>query len=173
MKAGIVAEFVSSAELVRAVEAIEAAGFTAYETYAPHPIEALLERRKRPRSPAYALVFGLAGAALGYGIQWATNLDYPLNVGGFPIHSAPTFVPIAFETAILFASFAVFFGTLIHLGLSRLDHPLFDVDGFERASIDRFFLAVDAGDAEFDVDRVAQTLRNARALRAVPFGRLP
>jgi hypothetical protein len=173
MKGGIVAEFLAPDQIVAAVASIRRAGFKVYESYAPYPIEGLLEGR-RPRSPLYALIFGLLGAAAGYLIQWWTNaVDYPLNVGGRPPHSAPAFIPITFESAILFASAAVFFGTLIHLGLPRLHHPLFDVEGFERASVDRFFLAVSTDDPIFDSDRAAQTLRDAGALRAVPFGRIP
>ena len=173
MRSGIVAEFVLPEELVAAVESIERAGFRTFEAYSPYPIEALLEG-PRPRTPLYALVFGLFGAGLAYFIQWWINVRaYPLNVSGAPLHSAPAFIPITFETGILFAASAVFLGTLIHLGLPKLHDPLFEVEGFERASIDRFFLAIYSDDPAFDADRAAQALRDAGALRAVPFGRLP
>ncbi len=43
-------------------------------------------------------------------------------------------------------------------GLPRLYHPIFEVDGFERASVDRFWLGVDASDPRFD-DEVRRRAR--------------
>jgi hypothetical protein len=41
---------------------------------------------------------------------------------------------------------------LVLCRLPRLHHPLFAVPGFERASVDRFFLCIKAADPRFDVE---------------------
>jgi hypothetical protein len=56
------------------------------------------------------------------------------------------FVPITFEMGILGASFAAFFGVLWAGRLVRPWHPVFEADGFDSASVDKFWLAVPADD---------------------------
>lgn len=174
-KAGLVAEFDSPERLVAATEAMKSAGHRHLEAYSPFPIEELPELpwQRPPLTPLYALVFGSTGAIFAYVLQWWINVyDYPLNVGGFPLHSAPNFIPITFETTVLFGACAAFLGLFIHLRLPRLHHPIFDVDGFERATRDRYFLAIAADDPLFDTDRVRRALLELQALRVSPFGRL-
>ena len=55
-------------------------------------------------------------------------------------------------------------------GLPRLWHPLFEVDGFERATIDRFFLSLDRRDPRFALDGSARDLAALGALRVVAIG---
>lgn len=175
MKAGLVAEYGTPEVVIAAVEALKKTGLSRIEVYSPFPIEHLpeLPGQRRPLTPLYALVFGLCGAGFAYILQWWINVyAYPLNVGGYPLHSAPSFIPITFETTILFASVAAFLGLMFHLRLARLHHPLFGVEGFERASIDRFFLAIDESDPRFKTDLVARALEESQALRVVPFGRM-
>jgi len=94
-------------------------------------------------------------------------VDYPLDVGGRPLHSAPAFIPITFEMAVLFGSLAALISAIVLGGLPRLWHPVFDIDGFERATIDRFWLAVEAGDGALDRDRDTAALEGAGALRVI------
>jgi hypothetical protein len=49
---------------------------------------------------------------------------------------------------------------------------VFTVDGFERASVDRFWMGVDDADPRYD-DRVAEELVRAGALRTHRLGGLP
>ena len=87
------------------------------------------------------------GAATGYLLQWyCAVIGFPLNVGGRPMHSPPSFVPITFELTILFGAFGAFFGLLALLGLPRLHHPVFEAPGFVRASVDRYWIAVPTED---------------------------
>jgi hypothetical protein len=143
------AEFDDEEAFVAAVSALQVQGYTMLEAYAPYSIPRVEAALSSHRSPLPFIVFagGAAGGALGYWIQWFANVvSYPLNIGGRPAHATPAYFIPTFEAAVLCASLAAFVGLFALLRLPRPWHPMFDVDGFERASIDRFWIAVDARD---------------------------
>jgi hypothetical protein len=47
-------------------------------------------------------------------------------------------------------------------GLPRLNHPIFSAKRFERASIDGFFLCIEADDAQFDKNSTRDFLQNQK-----------
>lgn len=171
MRRGLLAEFESPEALADAVGRLRADGFTRLFAFTPYPVAAVEEELaalspRRSRIPLAALLAGLAAGGLALWVQaWTGAVDYPLDVGARPLLSWPAFVPIAFELAVLAAAFACFFGLLAAAGLPRLWHPLFEVEGFERATIDRFFLGVDAADPRFAPERLVDRLRALGALR--------
>ena len=125
----------------------------------------------RTRLNWVAFAVGMAMAALAFGIQWFCNVwSYPLDSGGRPPFAIPAFIPITFEAGVLFASFASFFGLFSAIGLPRLHHPLFDVEGFERASSHSYFLAVGQRDPKFDPAGTRRDLEEAGASRVSGFG---
>ena len=144
----LVAEVDSPERAVVAALRARELGYVRLEAYTPFPIAALdnaLEIR-RTRIPLVVLGAGLTGAAIALLIQWWTNaVDYPLDVGGRPLFSIPTDVPIVFETTVLFAAITAFAAVLLAGRLPRLHDPIFDLPGFERTSVDRFWVVV--GDA--------------------------
>jgi hypothetical protein len=77
-------------------------------------------------------------------------IDYPLNVGGRPLNSWPSFIIVTFEMTILFAAGAAALGMLLRNGLPQPYHAVFNAPRFQLASQDRFFLCVEARDARFD-----------------------
>src|SRR5207253_11321815 len=87
----------------------------------------------------------------GYVMQWfAIAQPYPLNVGGRPHNSWPNFLPITFALTILIAAMSAFVSMLVLNRLPQPHHPVFNVPEFRRASIDRFFLCIEARDPKFD-----------------------
>ena len=87
------------------------------------------------------------------------SIAYPLNIGGRPFHSLPSFIVPAYETTILFSAFGAVIGMIALNGLPMPYHPVFNVPQFERASSDKFFLTVEASDRKFELQATREFLR--------------
>ena len=91
--------------------------------------------------------------AFAQSLQWYQSvIGYPLITGGKPLNSTEAFVPISFETTILYAAFGAIAGMLLLNGLPRLYHPVFRGRTFARATNDGFFLTVEAARPEIRSD---------------------
>ncbi len=96
-------------------------------------------------------------------IQYYTSvIAYPLNVGGRPVNSWPSFVPVIFEMTVLVAALSAVLGMLAMNGLPRPHHPLFGIPQFDRATQDRFFLCILARDPMFQPTSARQFLERLR-----------
>jgi hypothetical protein len=164
---GLVAQFDRPESLVEAAQRARKAGFTRFETYSPFPIEALsgAEEFREAWVPLATLLGGVAGAAIGYGMQVYTNLDYPIDVGGRPLVAPPAFALITFELMVLFAVTASVLAMLLLNRLPRLHHPLFEVETFHLATLDRFFLAIESHDPKFHPKRTRAFLETLDPVR--------
>jgi hypothetical protein len=148
------AEFDTPAALISAAERTREAGYTRLDAFSPYPIEQVNDALDLPRTRLPWIVFfgGLTGTIAGYGLQyWSSVFAYPLNIGGRPLHSMPSFIIPAYETTILFAAFAAVIGMIVLNGLPRPYHPVFNVPQFAAATSDRFFLLIEARDPKFDL----------------------
>jgi hypothetical protein len=173
LRKGLLAEYETPDALVTALNELRKRGFRRLDAYTPYPLLAAERAIGLFRSRICWVVFPFAitAATVAYLVQWWCNaVDYPLNVGGRPPHSAPAFVPITFEMAVLFTGLTALAVLCVYARLPTLWEPIFEVPGFERASIDRFFLAVDETDPAFDRDTVTRLLESMGALRVVPVG---
>lgn len=150
---GIMAEFATETALQHAVVRLQALGYVGIEIYSPYPVEGAtgLLGQRRPLLTWIVFWFGMTGVVLAFLTQWYTNqLNYPINVGGRPLFSFPAWVPIIFEMGVLAAGFTAFLGLFVATGLPRLWYPIFEVPGFESATVDGFWLSIDRRDPRFD-----------------------
>ena len=103
----IMAEFDSPEQILEATRGAYERGYRMMEAYTPFPVEGLAEALAFHHSRVPAIVFfgGLLGGLTGYFMQWySAVIDYPINVGGRPLHSWPAFIPITFEMTVLGAA---------------------------------------------------------------------
>ena len=150
---GMMAEFETPTDLVVAIRKARDVGYRLMDAYTPFPIEEVSEALHihDRRLPLLVLIGGICGFIGGYALQyWISVIEYPLNVGGRPLHSWPAFIPITFETTVLVAALTAVFGMLALNGLPMPYHPVFNVRQFALASRDRFFLCIEATDPQFD-----------------------
>lgn len=150
---GLMAEFTGPNELLEAARRAYADGYRRMDAYSPVPVEGLAEALgcRRTYVPQIVLAGGLLGCIGGFYLQyWISAIDYPVNVGGRPYNSWPSFIPVTFELTILVAAFAALLGMLALNGLPMPYHPVFNVERFKQATRDRFFLCIEAADPKFD-----------------------
>lgn len=165
------AEFATAGELRAAVDRLWALGYRELEAYSPYVVEGVAERLGRGRGgvPLITLAGAVLGATASYAIQWWANVrSYPLNIGGRPQHPVPAFIVPTFEGMVLGAALAAFVGLLLGLRLPRLWHAEHAIPGFERATVDRFWVRVDPRDVRAaDAALTARELASLQPLRVV------
>jgi hypothetical protein len=163
---GTVGEFDRPRAVLEAASLVRSAGFTRLEAYTPYSIEGLAEKvgLKRTGVPLITLIGGIVGASGGYFMMWYSSvIGFPLNVGGRPPHSWPSFIPITFELAVLCAALSAFIGMLFLNGLPQLYHPIFNTPHFTERNDSHGYLCVLSKDIRYDPERIAGILRQAGA----------
>jgi hypothetical protein len=150
---GLLAEFADANALVAATRRAHDAGYRRMDAYSPFPIEELADALgfRKTHLPMLVLLGGLIGGVGGYLLQyWTAVVDYPINVGGRPLHSWPAFIPVTFELTILGAALFAVLAMLALNGLPMPYHPVFNVPRFALATRDRFFLCIEVTDPLFE-----------------------
>ena len=170
---GTMAEFASAQDLVVAARRTHEAGYRKIDAYSPFPVEELADAMgfHKNNVPLVTLIGAITGGLSGYLMQyWISVISYPVNVGGRPYHSWPSFIIVTFEMTILFGAVAAVFGMLALNGLPMPYHPVFNVPRFAFASKDRFFLIVFASDPKYDTKGTRQFLETLepRSISEVP-----
>jgi len=163
---GLMAEFETSEVLLAAAQRTYEAGYRQIDAFTPFPVEGLAEAIgfHKTRVPLICLIGGLIGCFGGFFLQWWPNvIGFPLNIGGKPYNSWPSFIPITFELTILCAGLATVFGMLALNGFPNPYHPVFNAPRFELATRNRFFLCIKARDQKFDAQKTKEFLQSLKA----------
>ncbi len=143
-------------DLLNAIKSIQNKGVTIYDVRTPFPVHGLDEvlKLKRSRLPRLGFIAGALGAILAFFFQmWVFTASWPINFGGKPYLSVPSFVPVTFEMAVLFAAISLVFGFLIKSGIGP-GAPTIIFD--ERTTDDAFLVViqVDEGSAASEVSAI-------------------
>jgi hypothetical protein len=164
---GLMAEFGDATTLVDAVRRARAEGYRRMDAFSPFPIHELfdaLDAHDR-RLPLAVLGGGIVGMLGGFGLcYWTSVIAYPMNVGGRPFNSWPSFIPVTFETTILIAAATAVIAMIALNGLPMPYHPVFNVARFASGgSRDRLFLVIESADEKFDREKTRAFLQGLGA----------
>lgn len=164
---GVMAEFDTPEAMMDAAYAARAAGYKKIDGFSPFPVEGLTDALGETdnRVPYFTLAGACTGFTVAYSLQYITGvITYPINIGGRPLHAWPMYGPPTFEWTVLFGCITGILTMFILNGLPSPYHPVFNVDAFERASTDRFFLLVESRDEKFDLAETGRFLQGLNPL---------
>lgn len=163
----LIAEFSDHRRLADAARRARGAHYRLIDAFTPFPVDGIVDLLE-PRAGRIRIkmfIGGLVMAALAFGLEYySAVINFPYNSGGRPLNSWPTFMLAPFATGILVAAVTGFVAFLRETGLPRLHDPLFAVEGFERASQDRFLLALERPQGVEECTRACDWLRGAGAV---------
>jgi hypothetical protein len=154
--------FLDEQDLINAVKYLTEKNVKIYDVFTPVPVHGLdgLLVLKKSGIPIVGFIFGTIGAVGAFVFQtWVFTKSYPLNIGGKPHLSVPSFIPVTFATAILFAALAMFFAFLVSSNLSLgSENRIYD----NRITDDHFVILLDAHDS-FKTEQLKGLLKEAGA----------
>jgi Protein of unknown function (DUF3341) len=164
---GLLAQFDTAEKMVEATRKANEAGYTCMDCFSPYPVGEAADAMNFKTSEMGPVMFigGLLGATAGFLMQYYLGAyQFPVNIGGRPFMSWPSFIPITFEMMVLTAALSGVFGLIAVCGLPQLYHPLFNVPSFARASGDRFFLCIEAIDPKFEINATREFMASMQSL---------
>jgi hypothetical protein len=163
----LLAEFPDANSFAEAAQRAQNARYELVDAFSPFPVEGVigLFDNKKSRIRVAMFVSGIAMAILAYAVEYySAVIDYPYNSGGRPFDAWPAFMLVPFAIGILLSAISGFAIFLTETGLPRLHHPLFAIEGFERASQDCFMLALARPTPDDNASQAIAFLRDAGAI---------
>lgn len=160
---GVMAEFADPGALYHAAERVRDQGYRRWDVYSPVPVHGMDEAMGLKQSKVTWIMGGAAftGFICALLMQWwMSAVDYPIPNGGKPMFAWEQFTPIMFELSVLFSAFGAVVGMLALNALPRWHHPLFGKERFLRVSDDRFVIAIEARDPQFNAERTRAFLES-------------
>ncbi|MFT3740418.1 MAG: DUF3341 domain-containing protein [Breznakibacter sp.] len=139
--------YADETDLLKAVKHFRAEGIKILDVHTPFPVHGLddeLELPKQQGLATAALLVGIAGLLLGFGMQIAIHAKfYPINFGGKPFLAIPSFFPVVVMLVFLLSAFAVAFAFMVKSGLGA-GAPSLAVDA--STTDDRFLVVLEGGE---------------------------
>lgn len=149
-------------DLIQGINKIQNNNILIFDVRTPFPVHGLDDvlQFKRSRLPRLGFIAGGLGGILAFFFQaWIFTTSWPINFGGKPFLSVPSFIPVTFEMAVLFAAIALVFGFLIKSKIGP-GAPTFI---FEKSTTDDTFLVIIKETKETNGDIITKILRQAGA----------
>lgn len=142
----LVASFASEDAFATAYDRLSAERLGELYSFTPKPI---IGDNPTSATSLFALVAGLVGVVGGFAMEADANMvAYPLDIGGRPKLSWPSFVPIAFEIGMMFAVIGMIVSFFAIVRFGRFYSPLDDCDLMARALSDRWIIALHSRNSE-------------------------
>jgi hypothetical protein len=158
----IVGLFDDEVTLLHAIKKIRQKGLKIDDVLTPFPIHGIDDVLGLKESRLHTVGFLVGTCGLLFAISfmiWVNTVNYPLDFGGKPYLSIPSFIPITFEFTVLTASVSMVLAFLARNGLYPGKQPrIFD----ERITDDMFAItfAIDnASDAQ--IEKITDALGEA------------
>ncbi|MEM1107725.1 MAG: DUF3341 domain-containing protein [Planctomycetota bacterium] len=176
---GIIGEFDNVTDVMAATQAAYDAGYRKMDVHSPFPIHGIDDALgvKQTILPWLVLCMGLCGMATGIflttytmgtyqepDIVPVTFEPYDYLISGKPFNAFAGYFPVIFELTIMFSAYTAVFAMFLLNKLPLLYHPLFNSKNFRRATQDRFFLAIESQDRNFDAQRTDAFLKEHKAM---------
>ena len=161
---GMIAEFTTAANILRAAQQVRDAGYTQWDVFTPFPVHGMDGAMgiRNSRVGWFSFLGGATGYSSGMLMVWYMNAhDYPILIGGKPMFSPIyPFIP-CFELTILLGAFGAVLGMLFLNRLPRLHHPLLKHRRFAQVTHDKFFLVIETEDPKYAEGATRQLLEGA------------
>jgi hypothetical protein len=129
--------------LIASIKSLQEKNLAIHDVFTPYPIHEVLHLLKRKsKLPTAALIYGISGAlgVLAF-LYYTSVINWPVNYGGKPFNSFPSFIVITIVLTILTVTITSLFTFSVRAKLFPGQEPLiFD----ERATDDKFILVLDA-----------------------------
>ncbi|MBX7046953.1 MAG: DUF3341 domain-containing protein [Ignavibacteria bacterium] len=158
----VAALFDTPDEIIHAAAETSNAGYDKYDVYTPYPVHGMdaAMRMKETVIGKFAFLAGFTGVSLAVAmIGYMSGFDYKNIIGGKPFFNLPASIPIMFELTVLISGLFCVFGMLLLWNkLPQISNPLHDTNFMKYTSSTRFGVAIEASDAQFDVDKVKSFL---------------
>jgi len=164
-----IAWFDQEDDILAATTAAREAGFAVFDVFTPYAVHGMDAAMGLRPSRLTWVCFGAAllGLSAGLSLEYYTSVvSWPLNVGGKPFNSFPAFVPVAFETTVLFAALITVAALFLRTRLYPRAKAPTEVLG--RATNDRFALALKTADPRWS-DAAARDLSHRHGAVAVEY----
>lgn len=141
--------------LVSAIKKANKQHLDIMDVYSPFPIHGMEKvlGLEESRLHIIGFIFGALGTLTAFlGMTWIFTSDWPTIFGGKPYWSIPSFIPITFETTVLFCAIGMTVVFYIVCGLGfGVNNPVLD----DRITDDKFCLAFQTnGMSQDEVDKL-------------------
>lgn len=126
MGAIVYGHFTDEHDLLHGIKELQDKGIVIEDVRTPFPVHGLdaVLKLRRSHLPKVAFLAGVVGGTVGLFFQiWVFTKGWPINFGGKPFLSLPSFIPVTFELTVLFAAYTMGIAFLVRSGLGPGAEP--------------------------------------------------